>query len=147
MENAITKKTETMTELAFAAENSSAVWSSISADTRQGAADIYNALSGASIQLSSMAGQRIRIRDIIIQGRELLDKQTGEITVRPRIMLIDEDGTCYHSYAKGIVTSVRTIVGMFGSPAEWDEPLEVEITPVSVAGTDGGKTYTLKVVV
>lgn len=85
-----------------------------------------------SVPLSDAIGTKIPVVDVILEGVELANEQTGLIEKTVRITLIDKDGNAYHATSKGIAQSLRQVFKLLGDPTQWEEPFEV--TPKEVRG-------------
>lgn len=81
-----------------------------------------------SVPLKDNKNKVLWIEDIIIQAVELTDDKTGEISIAPRVTLIDQDGTAYHATSGGTLKSVENIVGIMGANKEaWGGPLPLKM--------------------
>ena len=116
---------------AMSAEVGSVVCS-IDNSTREGAKKIYNAMNNPSGKVSDLINKRIAVSDVLIEIRELLNEETGEIARVPRTVLIAPDGTGYQATSVGIFNAVRTAFNAFG-PAPWEPALKILIKQKPVA--------------
>lgn len=106
------------------------VYSSIVPRTAKEKKDLYNAVNGDVKHLSDMINCDITVKDIIVQKVDRMDENTGIIDAMPRIVLVATDGTPYVASSKGIFNSVKTIMNIFGEPADWDEPITVTVKQI-----------------
>ncbi len=103
---------------------------------------LFNALSAKSINISEMIGKTINLTNVVFQGRNFTDKDTGEFEKAMRVIFIADDGEVYHSYSAGIFNSVKTFLSVYGTPDTWDKPIPVTVERVTLK--NGGQTFTLR---
>lgn len=94
-----------------------------------------------SVPVKENLNKTINVVNFIVQSVPMADRQTGELTDQPRIILLDADGTAYHAISGGLWRSVQNILGVLPHPSEWPAPLPLHI--VSVKGGKGD-FYTAK---
>lgn len=105
-------------------------------------AELFNALSAKSINISEMIGKVINLTNIVFQGRNFTDEDTGEFEKAMRVIFIADDGVVYHSYSAGILNSVKTFFSVYGTPDTWEQPIPVTVERVTLKS--GGQTFTLR---
>lgn len=93
---------------------------------RDAAGKIYNAMNNPQHRVSEFINQKIAIRDVLMEGLELVNEETGELERVPRIVLIDDKGEAYQAVSKGIYNSLRNLVKAFGAPT-WEPALVVTV--------------------
>ena len=99
--------------------------------TRNEDAKIFAALNNPEYRISNFINKRIKVQNILVEIREILDEDSGEIETAPRVVLIAEDGKAYQAVSKGIFNAVKNACEVFGS-APWEPELEIEITQIPV---------------
>lgn len=105
-------------------------------------AELFNALSAKSINISEMIGKVIRLSNVVFQGRNFTEEDTGEYRKAMRVIFIDDEGGVYHSYSTGVLNSVKTFLSVYGTPDTWDKPIPVTVERVTLKS--GGQTFTLR---
>lgn len=110
---------------------------------RKSAAKVYNALNNPSGRVADMINKTIPVQDFLVELREIINEETGEIDRVPRVVLITPDGEGYQAVSKGIFGAVRNAVASFGE-APWVPPLDMEIKQIP---TKNGSMLTADVVV
>lgn len=105
-------------------------------------AELFNALSAKSINISEMIGKVIRLSNVVFQGRNFTEEDTGEYRKAMRVTFIDDEGGVYHSYSAGILNSVKTFLSVYGTPDTWEQPIPVTVERVTLKS--GGQTFTLR---
>ncbi len=102
------------------------VATTIDMSTMQGKVAVYQALADSE-SIADHLEEPFKLKDIIFQGVEVTSQQTGEITPATRTILVAADGQRFSTVSDTIVSDLRTLTAIFGSPETWDEPLEVSV--------------------
>lgn len=107
-----------------------------------GRSELFNALSAKSTNISEMIGKVINLTNVVFQGRNFTDEDTGESEKAMRVIFITDNGEVYHSYSAGILNSVKTFLSIYGTPDTWEQPIPVTVERVTLR--NGGQTFTLR---
>ena len=102
------------------------VATTIDMSTMKGKVAVYQALADSE-SIADHLEEPFELKDIIFQGVEVTSQQTGEITPATRTILVAADGRRFSTVSDTIVSDLRTLTAIFGSPDTWDEPLEVSV--------------------
>lgn len=94
-------------------------------------AKIFAALNNPEFRLANFINKTLKIQNVLVEIREIMNDETGEIETAPRVVLISEDGKAYQAVSKGIFNAVKNAYEVFGQ-APWDPPLEIEVKQVAV---------------
>ena len=94
-------------------------------------AKIFAALNNPEFRLANFINKTLKIQNVLVEIREILNDETGEIETAPRVVLISEDGKAYQAVSKGIFNAVKNAYEVFGQ-APWDPPLEIEVKQIAV---------------
>lgn len=116
------------------------VYCSIHAETMDEKLDIYEAVSDSQ-SLDDFVGKVINVENVIIQPVEMEDNKTGEMVLRNRIVLVDDEGTAYGCTSTGVETSMKNLFGIVGMPP-WSPAIPFEV--VKKQGRNGYKFTSLK---
>lgn len=87
---------------------------------------IFNAMNDPDYRIADFINKTIKVENVLIEIREILNEDTGEIARVPRVVLISPDGTSYQATSIGILNSVKYAFHVYGV-APWDPALEFEI--------------------
>ena len=101
---------------------------------------IYNAVNKSGEKIDDHKGEVLNITNFAAHKVELADDD-GVIIEALRIVLIAEDGTCYESVSKGVMSSLEKIFSIVGV-APWTPALP--IIPKEVKTRKGYKVLTLE---
>lgn len=92
-------------------------------------------------RLESLIGKQLEVSHVYLSPRELIDAETGEITIKTSVALITPDGVPYHCLSTGAYNSLRSIWQEIG-PGPWEDPVVVEVAQIPIA--DGKRTFKLR---
>lgn len=118
------------------------VYTSIVATDKATKKKLFNALNGDTQKLSDYIGKTVKIVDVVVETAAFVNEETGEIEDTYKVTLLDVSGVAYSAFSKGMYYSVKNIIGAFGTPDTWDEPMECEVKQVT-----SGKFKSLKLFV
>ena len=133
-ENAIAKQSDVQSK----------AFCSVKAETRAEKIKLFNALKECDFKLNDVVGSKINIKDVFYQEYVKEDKETGDIRTGHRTIIFGDDGKTYVTASNYLYNTLRQIISVFGSPAEWDEPLMVEVVKQSMK--DGKSSLSLKLI-
>ena len=94
-------------------------------------AKIFMALNNPEFRLANFINKTLKIQNVLVEIREIMNDETGVIETAPRVVLISEDGKAYQAVSKGIFNAVKNAYEVFGQ-APWDPPLEIEVKQIAV---------------
>lgn len=92
---------------------------------------LFNAVNSSQHRLADEINETIKVMHVYAEMVQCTNKETGEVTVQPRTVLIDEKGEGHQCVSLGIFTSIRKIFLMVGEPASWEYPLPIKIKQVT----------------
>lgn len=133
-ENAIAKQSNVQSK----------AYCSVKAETRADKIKLFNALKECDFKLNDVVGTKINMKDVFYQEYTKEDKETGEIRTGHRTIIFGDDGKTYVTASNYLYNTLRQIIAIFGTPAEWSEPLTVEVVKQSMK--DGKSSLSLKLV-
>lgn len=110
---------------------------SFEATSEEEKAVLFTALNSPTHRLSDKIGSVINLTNFIHEYVEITNKETGEVEIAPRIILIDDKGESYSAMSKSLETALLNLVGVYGYPTNWVAPLKLLVKQV----TRGEKRY------
>lgn len=121
-----------LAKVAITSENAGAMVCSIKpSGDRKKDAQIFSALNNPEYRLANFINKRIKVKNVLVEVRDIMNEETGEIDTVPRTVLIDEEGKAYQATSKGIFTALKNAYEVFGK-APWEPALEIEVKQVAV---------------
>jgi hypothetical protein len=109
--------------------------------TREDKIKLYNKVSNTDGRISSLVNKDVKVVNVIFTDGEIKDNETGEYIPVERAIIFTADGKAYHATSLGIVSSLHSVIAMFGEPSTWEEP--ITICPVEKV-TKSGHTFVLE---
>lgn len=94
-------------------------------------AKIFAALNNPEFRIANFINKRIKVANVLVEIREILNEDSGEIETVPRVVLISDEGKAYQAVSTGIFNAVKSAFQVFGA-APWEPPLEIEIKQIAV---------------
>ena len=91
---------------------------------------LVNAMNNPDFRIGDMLNKTINCVDIYIEQATVTNNETGEVSMLPRTVLIDDKGKSYAALSYGVFNSLKKIISVFGFPNEWNEPIPVEVTRI-----------------
>ena len=125
-----TNATTPVSALAVMGENERPMFCSFNANTKEEKVKLYKALSQSDKKLSDCINSVIPIKDVMVQMITVTNKETGEVSDAPRIVLFDKDGQSFSCVSWGIFNSLKTIMRVFGEPT-WEDAMNFKVTQVT----------------
>ena len=104
---------------------------SMTATTEEEKAALFNATNNPEHRLADMINSEIAVKDVFVEAVNCTNEETGEVTVCPRIVLIDTDGIGYACVSLGIFSAIKKLFGIYGEPSVWSAPLKLVVKQVT----------------
>lgn len=143
MENQNLNVNEEKRELTLFSGIKQNVYCSKVAETEKEKKELFNALESCDALLNDCVGQEIKIKDIYVEEKQVMDDETGEIKTKYRTILFDENGQTYATGSYGIYNILKKIVQIYGLPESWEKPLVVKVAKRPIGNGKQSLTLTL----
>lgn len=143
MENQNVNVNEEKRELTLFSGIKQNVYCSKVAETEKEKKELFNALESCDALLNDCVGQEIKIKDIYVEEKQVMDDETGEIKTKYRTILFDENGQTYATGSYGIYNILKKIVQIYGLPESWEKPLVVKVAKRPIGNGKQSLTLTL----
>ncbi len=128
----MTQEVNTLATVAANSENVGKMVCSIKpSGNRKEDAKIFAALNNPEYRIANFINKRIKVQNVLVEIREIMNEDTGEIETAPRVVLIADDGKAYQAVSKGIFNAVKNAYEVFGQ-APWEPALEIEVKQIAV---------------
>ena len=89
-------------------------------------AQLFKIMNTPKYKVSDCINKTILLKDLYVEMVSCKNEQTGEVSVAPRIVLIDKDNEGYQCVSTGILSALKKLMQIYGEPT-WDEPLPIKI--------------------
>lgn len=107
------------------------VWCSYVPATNKEKGALMNALSGQLPKLSTLINTEIEVSNVIFQGAQFTNEQTGEIEPGVRSILVLKDGRMYTACSDGIRGCLGMIFQLFSRPP-WNPPMRLAVKQLDI---------------
>lgn len=107
-----------------------AMFSSMAVDTPQQKATLFKAMNNPEKRIGDCINMEIDVKDVFCEVVTCTNKESGEVTQCPRIVLIDKDGVGYQAVSIGIYSALKKVFAVFGTPT-WETPIKIKIVQIS----------------
>lgn len=111
--------------------NRVSAYCSFTPQTWEDKAKLFKAMNNPDKRLRDEINKTIYVKDVYAEEVQVTNKETGEVTTAPRVVLIDKDGTSYVSVSLGVFGGLKKLFQIYGLPVQWGEPLPITIKQVS----------------
>lgn len=105
------------------------MFTSMSAETADEKKALFNAMNNPQKRVADMIGKEIAIRDVFVESVDMVNEETGEITIAPRIVLVDTKGVSYQCVSTGIFSALKKMFQIFGMPT-WENGIKTEVAQI-----------------
>lgn len=119
------------------------MYCSIEATTDEAKKQLFNALETCDALLNDCVGQEISLKDIYVEEKQVADVETGEVKVKYRTILFDENGQTYATGSYGIYNIIKKIISIYGLPTTWENPIKVKVSKRPIGKGKQSLTLTL----
>ena len=143
MENQNVNVNENKGELTLFSGIKQNVYCSKVAETEKEKKELFNALESCDALLNDCVGQEIKIKDMYVEEKQVIDDETGEVKTKFRTILFDENGQTYATGSYGIYNVLKKIVQIYGLPESWEKPLKVKVAKRPIGNGKQSLTLTL----
>lgn len=92
---------------------------------------LYNAMNAPEKRVGDCINMIIEVKHIYCEVVTCVNRETGEESVCPRIVLIDKDGVGYQAVSMGLYSAVKKLMTIKGNPANWKKPVKLKVTQVT----------------
>lgn len=92
---------------------------------------LYNAMNAPEKRVGDCINMIIEVKHIYCEAVTCMNRESGEESVCPRIVLIDKDGVGYQAVSMGIYSAVKKLMTIKGNPATWKKPVKLKVTQVT----------------
>lgn len=101
-------------------------YTSFRGETAAEKAQLFKIMNTPKYKVSDCINKTILLKDLYVEMVSCTNEQTGEVSVGPRIVLIDKDNEGYQCVSTGILSALKKLMQIYGEPT-WDEPLPIKI--------------------
>lgn len=104
---------------------------SMKADTDQEKALLFNATNNPDNRVADFINMEISLKDVFVEAVRCTNRETGEVNICPRVVLIDSNNVGYTCVSIGIFSALKKLFGIYGEPKAWKAPIKVMIKQIT----------------
>lgn len=104
---------------------------SIVAETFEDKKILFNSMNNPEKRTGDCINEVINLRNVYVESVNCVNQDTGEVTVCPRVVLIDDNNVGYQSVSLGIFSALKKLFSTFGEPNIWDEAIPIKIKQIT----------------
>jgi hypothetical protein len=103
---------------------------SMKADTPKAKASLFKAMNNPEKRIADCINEVINAKDLFCEVVQCTNKETGEITPCPRVVIIDDKGIGYQAVSLGVFSAFKKLIAVYGSPT-WATPLKLKVKQIT----------------
>lgn len=88
---------------------------------------LFKAMNQPDDSLGDHINETIDVINIFIQPVPMVNHDTGEMNVVPRIVLFDVEGKTYVTVSRGIYNALKNMCAIVGTPETWKAPVTIKV--------------------
>ena len=88
---------------------------------------LFKAMNQPDDSLGDHINETIDVTNIFIQPVPMVNNETGEMNVVPRIVLFDVEGKTYVTVSRGIYNALKNMCTIVGTPETWKAPVTIKV--------------------
>lgn len=110
--------------------NDTNAFCSFKATTEEEKARLFDIANNPDERLADCINKTINLKDIYVEEVECTNEETGEVSLAPRVVLIDDKAHSYQCVSVGILSAIKKMIAIYGIPT-WEKPIPVEVKQIT----------------
>lgn len=92
---------------------------------------LFNAMNNPEKRIGDCINMSINVRHIFCEVVNCINRETGENSLCPRVVLIDDKGVGYQAVSLGVYSALKKIIAIKGNPMEWKKPVKLQVVQIT----------------
>lgn len=92
---------------------------------------LFNAMNNPEKRIGDCINMTIEVKHVYCEVVTCQNRETGEESTCPRIVLIDKDGIGYQAVSMGVFSALKKVMNIKGNPATWKKPVKLQVKQIS----------------
>lgn len=92
---------------------------------------LFNAMNNPEKRIGDCINMTIEVKHVYCEVVTCQNRETGEESTCPRIVLIDKDGIGYQAVSMGVFSALKKVMSIKGNPATWKKPVKLQVKQIS----------------
>lgn len=114
---------------------------SMAANSPEEKANLFNATNNPAHRIADYINSTIHIKDVFCEIVNVTNRETGEVSQCPRVVLIDDKGEGYQAVSFGVFSALKKLMQVYGVPT-WEPAIPVKVQQIS-KGTNKMLTFSV----
>lgn len=104
---------------------------SMKAESDSEKAALFNATNNPDFRLADRINMEIKVKDVFVEAVHCTNRDTGEVNVCPRVVLIDDKNVGYQCVSIGVFSAIKKLFGVYGEPMYWKAPIKMMVKQIT----------------
>lgn len=92
---------------------------------------LFNAMNNPEERIGDCINKVIPVAHVFCEVVTCINRETGEQSTCPRIVLIDDKGKGYQAVSMGVFSALKKVFAIKGSPSTWTKPVKLEVKQIT----------------
>lgn len=92
---------------------------------------LFNAMNNPEKRIGDCINMTINVKHVFCEVVTCVNRETGEINMCPRIVLIDTNGVGYQAVSLGVFSALKKIFAVKGDPSSWNKPVKLKVVQIT----------------
>ena len=92
---------------------------------------LFNAMNNPEKRIGDCINMTIEVKHVYCEVVTCVNRESGEESTCPRIVLIDKDGIGYQAVSMGVFSALKKVMSIKGNPATWKKPVKLQVKQIS----------------
>ena len=114
---------------------------SMAANTPEEKANLFNATNNPAHRIADYINSTIYVKDVFCEIVNVTNRETGEVSQCPRVVLIDDKGEGYQAVSFGVFSALKKLMQVYGLPT-WEPAIPIQVQQIS-KGTNKMLTFSV----
>ncbi|MDP4120850.1 MAG: hypothetical protein Q8876_07350 [Bacillota bacterium] len=93
-------------------------------------AKLYTAMNNPDFRIGDEINTVIKAKDVFAEIVTCTNRDTGEQSTCPRVVIIDDKGKGHQAVSMGVFSAVKKLMQVYGLPT-WTEPLPLKVLQIT----------------
>lgn len=92
---------------------------------------LFNAMNNPEKRIGDCINMVIDVKHVFCEVVTCTNRETGEQSICPRIVLIDTNGEGYQAVSLGVYSALKKIFSIKGAPNTWKKPVKLKVVQIT----------------
>lgn len=92
---------------------------------------LFNAMNNPEKRIGDCINEVIEVKHVFCESVNCVNRDTGEVSICPRIVLIDDKGVGYQAVSLGVYSALKKVFAIKGSPETWKKTIKLKVMQIT----------------